>query len=159
LPTRLPEPFHSGVCTAFPATSGSLNVVSKCTFSDQRLFVYRDFKKYYSQTKNLSTFLHKNSCLKIAGTFKFKYTGGNKVTIRNCTVKNVPPSEEQERPSSKSGVLPRPVLEPENRHEPPVPPTTLPELKDSGATTGTMPAVREGHDSSAVGDVDRINGN
>jgi hypothetical protein len=74
-------------------------------------------------------------------------------------VTNLTPGEEHERPMSKSGVMKRPVLEPEGRREAPLPPATLPEIKDSGATTGTMPAIREGHDSSAVGDTDRINGN
>jgi hypothetical protein len=40
LPTRLPEPFDTCACTAFPAASGSLDIALMCTFSDQRHYVY-----------------------------------------------------------------------------------------------------------------------
>ena len=64
----------------------------------------------------------------------------------------------ERRSTTKSGVMPRPVLEPENRREPPRPPT-IPEMaEDDGATTGKQPAVREGDDSSAVGDDDHVYG-
>jgi hypothetical protein len=60
--------------------------------------------------------------------------------------------------ASKSGIMPRPVLEPEGRREPPQP-STLPEMREEdSATTGAFPVVSEGHDSSAVGDVDKVRG-
>lgn len=59
---------------------------------------------------------------------------------------------------TKSGILPRPVFEPGARREPPMP-THLPEMRDDeGATTGKLPAIREGHDTTAIGDSDRANG-
>ncbi|GEM_PF-2299204 len=53
------------------------------------------------------------------------------------------------RPSiSKSGVFPRPVIEPE-MHLDDSRPTILPEKRDAGgATTGNIQTVREGIDSS-----------
>lgn len=50
----------------------------------------------------------------------------------------------------KSGVMPLPILEPLEKREPPMP-RTLPELDDrpSGSTTGLMPIVTEGVDTSA----------
>lgn len=61
-----------------------------------------------------------------------------------------------EKVTTKSGVLPRPILEPEARKEPPRP-TTLPQYRDEGATTGAMPTVTEGEDPSAERDEDRGN--
>lgn len=50
----------------------------------------------------------------------------------------------------ESGVMPLPILEPLEKREPPMP-RSLPEIDDrsSGSTTGIMPVVREGHDTSA----------
>jgi hypothetical protein len=55
-------------------------------------------------------------------------------------------------------MMPRIIIEPEGRREPAQPPT-LPELRQNdGATTGIFPVISEGHDSSAVGDVDKVQG-
>lgn len=64
----------------------------------------------------------------------------------------------QQSASTKSGIMRRPVLEPEGRREPPYP-TTLPELKEDEATTGAIQVVNEGRDITAVGDADRVHGN
>lgn len=72
------------------------------------------------------------------------------------SVKDAPGN--QRYSTSKSGIMPRPVLEPEGRREPPQP-SSIPELhEEDGATTGPFPVVSEGHDSSAVGDVDKVKG-
>ncbi|MDX1992492.1 MAG: hypothetical protein SF029_08885 [bacterium] len=49
---------------------------------------------------------------------------------------------------SKSGVFPRPVLEPETKVES-ARPTSLPEQRDTSGATGHFPAVGEGIDNSA----------
>lgn len=56
--------------------------------------------------------------------------------------------------ASKSGIIKRPILEPKVLYEPPPPPSTLPEMRDEGATTGAMPVVSEGEDDSAERDDD-----
>ncbi|GAB4527425.1 MAG: hypothetical protein OHK0046_45230 [Anaerolineae bacterium] len=55
--------------------------------------------------------------------------------------------------TTQSGILPRPSLEPKILYETP-PPTSLPEMRDEGATTGAMPIVLEGEDRSAQRDDD-----
>ena len=55
------------------------------------------------------------------------------------------------RSTSKSGVMPMPVLEPPERHEPPMS-TVAPELvdkSDTATSTGVIPIVSEGEDTSA----------
>lgn len=68
----------------------------------------------------------------------------------------------EERPKrrqskSKSGLMPRPVLEPEDSSEPPRP-STLPEMPDSESTTGAMPVVSEDEDSPTERDEDAVAG-
>lgn len=58
---------------------------------------------------------------------------------------------------SKSGLMPRPVLEPEDNAEPPRP-TTLPEYPEGEATTGAMPVVSEDDDSPTERDEDAVAG-
>lgn len=58
---------------------------------------------------------------------------------------------------TQSGIMPRPVFVPQNRQETSRP-TTLPELRDEGATTGVLPVVTEGEDSSAQRDEDSSTG-
>ncbi len=62
-------------------------------------------------------------------------------------------STTQNESVSKSGVLRRPNFEPETHHEKPRP-TTLPEFRDEGSTTGLMPVITEGEDNSAERDDD-----
>jgi len=59
---------------------------------------------------------------------------------------------------TESGLIPLPNFEPETTKEPPRP-TTLPELRDQGATTGMMPVITEGEDLSAERDDDSADGN
>lgn len=64
----------------------------------------------------------------------------------------------EQQASSKSGVIPRPVVEPETRREAP-PPETLPEAdENASATTGVLPVVSEGEDQSAERDDDNASG-
>lgn len=58
--------------------------------------------------------------------------------------------------SSQSGVLPRPVLEPEDRHESPPPSPTA--RQDTGAFNSSAPVVTEGQDRSAERDQDSDKG-
>ncbi len=60
------------------------------------------------------------------------------------------PSVRPGRDPSKSGIMPRPVLEPEDRREPPLP-QNVPEIddQDKTTTTGRLPIVTEGEDHSA----------
>jgi len=54
-------------------------------------------------------------------------------------------------------MIPRINLEPNAPKEPPRP-TTLPEMRDIGATTGIMPVITEGEDISAERDDDSADG-
>jgi hypothetical protein len=67
----------------------------------------------------------------------------------------MPASEELRRVSAtKSGVIPRIIIEPPEPREP-VRPTTLPELRSNdSATTGVFSVVSEGFDTTAIGDED-----
>lgn len=67
-------------------------------------------------------------------------------------------SKLQRRAVSKSGVIPRPVLEPELRREPNRPPKLADDLNIDSSTTGIIPVVREDADQSAVGDDDYAEG-
>lgn len=71
----------------------------------------------------------------------------------------MPDQPHTRRPSiSQSGIIPKPVLEPELRVEAAdkARPVNLPEQRDlSGATTGTFPIVTEGLDATAERDDDR----
>jgi len=58
---------------------------------------------------------------------------------------------------TESGLIPRSDLEPNTNKEPPRP-TTLPEFRDIGATTGIMPVITEGDDNSAERDDDSADG-
>lgn len=58
---------------------------------------------------------------------------------------------------TKSGLIPRPVLEPEDNSSPP-PPNGLPEMPDPDSTTGAMPVVSEGDDSPIERDEDAVAG-
>lgn len=54
------------------------------------------------------------------------------------------------RDPTKSGIMPRPVLEPEDRREPPPPPSVAEiDDQDKTTTTGKLPIVTEGEDRSA----------
>lgn len=64
--------------------------------------------------------------------------------------------EESRRSTSKSGVMPRPVFEPETRRDPPSPTTSPESPEQHDSTTDVIPYIAEGHDSTAVGDVDRV---
>jgi hypothetical protein len=71
------------------------------------------------------------------------------------------PSSKPKERTSRSGVMPRPVItEPHNRHEPPMP-TTLPEMNDDdgSGTTGIFPIVPENIDNSAEREDDPATGN
>jgi hypothetical protein len=70
------------------------------------------------------------------------------------------PKRDIEQALSKSGVIPRAKIEPEHdRERPPERPTTLPEHpEETGATTGIMPVVAEGKDTSAERDDDKASG-
>ena len=69
------------------------------------------------------------------------------------------PKTQPRRSTSKSGMFPRPAfVENEQRQEAPPPPSHPPEYFDAGATTGKMPVVTEGEDSSAERDADRAAG-
>lgn len=60
------------------------------------------------------------------------------------------PSVRSRRDPSKSGIMPRPVLEPENRREPPMPQSAAEiDDQDKTTTTGRLPIVTEGEDRSA----------
>ncbi len=60
------------------------------------------------------------------------------------------------RADSKTGVIPRIDIEPEIQHEPPPPPTTLPEIEeDSNSITGLIPRPHwpeEGEDTAKESD-------
>ncbi len=58
---------------------------------------------------------------------------------------------------SKSGLIPRLVIEPEEKAAPPRP-TTIPELADDEATTGAMPVISETDDAPAERDEDAAAG-
>ncbi|MFW5691564.1 MAG: hypothetical protein ACOCXZ_03590 [Chloroflexota bacterium] len=63
------------------------------------------------------------------------------------------------RAATKSGIFPRPIFEPEARREAPPAPDEPPEFHaETGATTGIMPVVTEGEDSSAERDDDTVTG-
>jgi len=67
------------------------------------------------------------------------------------------PKSDRNNATHKSGIHPRPNIEPDGKREPSRPPL-LPELRnDVGATTGTVPVVREGQDTYAIGDEDSVN--
>jgi hypothetical protein len=55
---------------------------------------------------------------------------------------------------TKSGLIPRAVLEPLMSNEETPPPVKLPEQPDDGASTGIFPVITEGEDSSAARDDD-----
>ncbi|HRL11524.1 MAG TPA: hypothetical protein PKX07_06570 [Aggregatilineales bacterium] len=61
------------------------------------------------------------------------------------------------RDLSKSGIMPRPVFEPDVKREPPAP--HMPDFQDHSNLSDVLPDIQEGHDTSAVGDADYINGN
>jgi len=64
-----------------------------------------------------------------------------------------------EKALSQSGMMPRVTTEPNVSRESKPRPTTLPEqIRDSGATTGIMPAVGESEDKSAARDEDHADG-
>ena len=67
-------------------------------------------------------------------------------------------SKLQRRPVSKSGVIPRPVIEPELRREPIRPPQLQDNIDINGSTTGVIHVVQEGDDKSAIGDDDAAEG-
>lgn len=66
------------------------------------------------------------------------------------------PSTER-RSTTKSGIMPRPVLEPDSKREPPMPLTHM-EIKTESDTSSVFPDIKEGHDTSAIGDSDYVNG-
>lgn len=59
-----------------------------------------------------------------------------------------------DRSISRSGIFKRAVVEPELPLEQPPRPSTLPEYRDEGATTGALPIVNEGEDLDAERDKD-----
>lgn len=61
-------------------------------------------------------------------------------------------SRTKQQAATKSGLIPRPVFEPEIRHEPTI--TMTPHTEDDGGATGTMPVITEGEDKSAERDQD-----
>lgn len=67
-------------------------------------------------------------------------------------------SKPPRRPVSKSGIIPRPVLEPELRREPTRPPQLSEDFHIDSSTTGVIPIIREGDDKSAIGDEDYAEG-
>lgn len=63
------------------------------------------------------------------------------------------------RAASKSGIMPRPILEPEARHEAPVPSAIPAARSDHAAATGLYPIVVEPEDGAAQRDRDDLSGN
>lgn len=61
-------------------------------------------------------------------------------------------TQQQDR-FSRTGMVPRPTFEPEQRQESKRP-TTLPEQPPDAATTGTVPIISEGRDERAERDSD-----
>jgi hypothetical protein len=53
--------------------------------------------------------------------------------------------------------MPRPVFEPDVKREPPAP--HMPDFQDHSNLSDVLPDIQEGHDTTAVGDADYINGN
>lgn len=65
------------------------------------------------------------------------------------------PTSAKRKEITQSGLIPRPVFEPEARHEPPPPPHTPPNYNDvTGATTGIFRIIAEGEDTNNERDDD-----
>lgn len=66
------------------------------------------------------------------------------------------PSRTKRKEITQSGLIPRPVFEPEARHEPPPPPHMKPHSYNdvTGATTGVFRIIAEGEDSNNERDDD-----
>ena len=60
---------------------------------------------------------------------------------------------------SESGIMPRPVTEPDRRREGPHRPQWADQRDKEKGTTGTVPVVTEGEDKSAERDEDDAGGN
>ena len=79
------------------------------------------------------------------------------LSVRKRNVMSDKPKAPKKSSITESGMIPRINLEPNAPKEPPRP-TTLPEMRDIGATTGIMPVITEGEDISAERDDDSADG-
>jgi hypothetical protein len=61
--------------------------------------------------------------------------------------------------TTQSGILPRPILEPEDRHEAPPTHTPTTELTNSAVVDEVTPVITEGKDNTAQRDRDKAEGN
>lgn len=83
----------------------------------------------------------------------FTFEGGESVAEKPNSSKTG-----MRRAASKSGIMPRPILEPEARYEAPGPSAAPAARNDHAAVTGLYPIVAEPEDGTAQRDRDDISG-